>query len=392
MAKFVAENTREHPELFEEIVQMWVFEEEITLAKDSRHYAGSDKPEKLSQVINKVHENVKYLPNITLPTNIVANPDLVNSCKDSTLLIFVLPHQFTTRICQQLAGNIPPYARAICCTKGVDVSEKGIRLMSETIGMELNIYCGALSGANIASEVAQEKYSETTVAYDPPPMDSKKPMSNGTPEVFEVDLIDPNKSVPGPRSARLTALPTEYPPLSHATIHRLFHRPYFHVHLIHDVAGVSLGGALKNIIALAAGFVEGLGWGDNARAAVMRVGIQEMVKFGKAFYGDSCKTSTFTEESCGVADVITSCLGGRNFRCAKMATERGISISEVEKTELNGQKLQGTGTAYEVNELLKAKGMEKEFPLFTAVYHILEGNNKPQDIPKLIEKKQKSVM
>ena len=392
MAKFVAENTRDHPELFEEVVQMWVFEEDVTIAKDSRHYTGSDKPEKLSQVINKVHENVKYLPNITLPSNIVANPDVVSSCKDSTILVFVLPHQFTARICQQLAGNIPPYARAICCTKGVDVGEKGIRLMSETIGTSLNIYCGALSGANIASEVAQEKYSETTVAYDPPPMDSKNSMANSSAEQFEVDLIDPNKQVPGPRSARITALPSEYPPLSHENVKKLFHRPYFHVHLVHDVAGVSLGGALKNIIALAAGFVEGLGWGDNARAAVMRVGIQEMVKFGKTFYGESCKTSTFTEESCGVADVITSCLGGRNFRCAKMAIERGISIAEVEKTELNGQKLQGTGTAYEVNEFLKTKDMEKDFPLFTAVYNILEGNNKPEDIPNLIEKKHQAVL
>lgn len=387
MAKLVAENVKEHPALFEETVQMWVYEEEVTLPKESRHYSGSDKSEKLSQLINKVHENVKYLPNITLPSNVVANPDLPNSCKDSTMLIFVLPHQFIARACDQLIGKILPYARAICCTKGVDVSEKGIRLMSETIGMKLNIYCGALSGANIATEIALEKYSETTVAYDPPPMDSRNPTPSGSPNASQVDLINPNKQIPGPRSALLTALPSEYPPLSHENIRKLFHRPYFHVHLISDVAGVSLGGALKNIIAVAAGFVDGLGWGDNAKAAVMRVGILEMVKFGKAFFGESSRTSTFTEESCGVADVVTSCMGGRNFRCAKMAIQRGKSIYEIEQTELNGQKLQGTLTAYEVNEFLKSQGMEQDFPLFTAVYNILEGNNKPEDIPRLIEKR-----
>jgi glycerol-3-phosphate dehydrogenase (NAD+) len=386
MAKLVAENTKANPSLFEEQVQMWVFEEEYTIPKSSRHYKGSDKPEKLSQLINEVHENVKYLPDITLPPNVIANPDLADSCKDSTMLVFVLPHQFIARTCSQLSGKVLPYARAICCTKGVDVSEKGIQLMSEAIGKGLNIYCGALSGANIASEIAKELYSETTVAYDPPPMDSRHPTPSGSPNTSQVNLINPEVE-PGKRSAHLTPMPSEYPPLSHENIRKLFHRPYFHVHLVNDVAGVSLGGALKNIIALAAGFVDGLGWGDNAKAAVMRVGILEMVKFGKTFFGESARTSTFTEESCGVADVITSCSGGRNFRCAKMAVERGESIAAIEEKELNGQKLQGTSTAIEVNQFLKSQGKEADFPLFTAVFNILDGKAKPEDIPELIEPK-----
>jgi glycerol-3-phosphate dehydrogenase (NAD+) len=391
MAKLVAENTKAHPTLYELNVQMWVFEEEVTIPKNSRHYdPGSelaDKPHKLSELVNKLHENVKYLPNITLPPNVIANPSIVDACKDSTILIFVLPHQFIARACDQLKGHIVPYARAISCTKGVDVSEKGIRLLSESIGVRLNIYCGALSGANIASEIAQEKYSETTVAYDPPPMDSRNPTPKGSPTSSTVDLISPGKTHPSARSARLQALPSEYPPLSHENVKKLFHRPYFHVRLVSDVAGVSLGGALKNIIALAAGFVDGLGWGDNAKAAVMRVGILEMVAFGKAFFADSVHTSTFTEESCGVADVVTSCMGGRNFRCAKMSIERGVSIDEIERSELNGQKLQGISTAYEVNSFLKSQGMEGDFPLFTAVYNILEGKVKPEQIPDLIVSK-----
>ncbi|KAF2206016.1 glycerol-3-phosphate dehydrogenase-like protein [Delitschia confertaspora ATCC 74209] len=389
MAKLVAENVVAHPKLFEEKVQMWVYEEDVTIPKDSRHYNSerADQPQKLSQLINNLHENIKYLPNITLPSNVIANTDLVDSCKDSTILIFVLPHQFIGKVCDQLKGKIVPYARAISCTKGVDVSEKGIQLLCESIGKKLSIYCGALSGANIASEIAKELYSETTVAYDPPPMDSRAPTPKVSPSSSQVDLINPSKEVPGQRSARLVPLPTEYPALSHENIRKLFHRPYFHVRLVSDVAGVSLGGALKNIIALAAGFVDGLGWGDNAKAAVMRVGILEMVKFGKAFFAESAHTSTFTEESCGVADVITSCMGGRNFRCAKMSVERGESIGEIEEKELNGQKLQGTSTAYEVNAFLKSKGMEGDFPLFTAVYHILEGKLKPEQIPEIIEPK-----
>ncbi|KAF2645804.1 glycerol-3-phosphate dehydrogenase-like protein [Massarina eburnea CBS 473.64] len=392
MSKLVAENVKANPQLFEETVQMWVYEEEVTVPKDSRHFDPASelatKPQKLSELFNKVHENIKYLPNITIPANVVANPDVADSCKDSTILIFVLPHQFIPRVCDQLVGKIVPYARAICCTKGIDVSEKGVRLMSEAIGMRLNIYCGALSGANIASEIAQEKYSETTVAYDPPPMDSRAPSPSGSPNASQVDLISPSKPVPSARSAILQALPIDYPPLSHTNIRRLFHRPYFHVRIVDDVAGVSLGGALKNIIALGAGFVDGLGWGDNAKAAVMRVGILEMVKFGKNYFPDSSKSTTFTEESCGVADVVTSCMGGRNFRCAKMAIEKGKTVFEIEQEVLNGQKLQGTSTAYEVNEFLKQQGHEADFPLFTAVYNILEGNAKPEDIPELIEPKE----
>ncbi|KAF2744089.1 NAD-dependent glycerol-3-phosphate dehydrogenase [Sporormia fimetaria CBS 119925] len=391
MSKLVAENVKANPNLFDQTVRMWVYEEDVTISKDSRHYDEASElckgTQKLSHVINTVHENIKYLPGVTLPSNVVADPDLPSSVKDSTILVFVLPHQFIPRVCDQLAGHIVPFARGICCTKGVDVSEKGIRLMSEAIGMRLNIYCGALSGANIASEIAQEKYSETTVAYDPPPMDSRSPTPKVSPSSSQVDLISPSRVNPSVRSARLQPLPSDYPPLSQENVRKLFHRPYFHVRIVDDVAGVSLGGALKNIIALAAGFVDGLGWGDNAKAAVMRVGILEMVRFGKAFFEDSVKTSTFTEESCGVADVITSCMGGRNFRCAKKATETGKSIYEIEQTELNGQKLQGTSTAYEVHTFLKSKGVEADYPLFTAVYNILEGNVKPEQIPELIEPK-----
>lgn len=163
-------------------------------------------------------------------------------------------------------------------------------------------------------------------------------------------------------------MPKEYPPVDHATFKTLFHRPYFHVRCISDVAGVSLGGALKNIVALAAGFVDGRGWGDNAKAAIMRVGLLEMRKFGKMFFEGTCRTSTFTEESCGVADLITSCNGGRNHKCAKMMVQTGKKIEQIEEEVLNGQKLQGTSTAKEVNEFLKARGLEEEFPLFTAVH------------------------
>jgi glycerol-3-phosphate dehydrogenase (NAD+) len=374
---------------------MWVYEEETTVPEKSKHYDPSSelstKPQKLTELINYFHENIKYLPGIPLPTNVIANPSVTDAVKDSTILIFNLPHQFIGGICKQLRGHIVPYARGISCIKGVNVQENSVSLFSETIGKELGIYCGALSGANIANEVALEKFSETTIAYDPPPMDSQNPTpatSRGpSPVSSHVDLTQmAHKDVSGKVSkVKLKPLPQEYPPIDHSTFKALFHRRYFQIRVVSDVAGVSLGGALKNIIAVAAGFVDGLGWGDNAKAAIMRIGLLEMVKFGRTFFGNTAQPRTFTEESAGVADLITTCAGGRNHRCAKLSVERGISIEEVEKQELNGQKLQGTLTATEVNRFLKSQGMEKEFPLFTAVYEILQGRAKVEDLPELIE-------
>lgn len=376
IAKIVAENTKEHPDLFEPDVQMWVFEEELTVPKTSKHYdpssALSTEKQKLTHLINHFHENVKYLPDIALPKNLFANPSLKDSVQGSSILIFNLPHQFISGLCDQMKGHIVPYARGVSCIKGVYVSSDDVSLFSESIGEKLGIYCGALSGANIANEVAQEKFCETTIAYDPPPMDSRNPTPKGpSPQTSQLDLskITEHKDSRGLTSkVKLFAQPSELPPLDHNLLRLLFHRPYFHVRVVSDVAGVSISGGLKNVVALAAGFVSGLGWGDNAKAAVMRVGLLEMVKFGKMFFSQSVHTATFTEESAGVADLITSCSGGRNYRCAKLSVEKNISIDVVEKEELNGQMLQGTSTAKEVYGFLKARGKEEEFPLFTAVY------------------------
>jgi glycerol-3-phosphate dehydrogenase (NAD+) len=408
----VAENAVAHPDLFEPQVRMWVYEETVTMPRSCRHWDESSpwatQPQPLTALINRFHENVKYLPGVALPENLVAEADLEAAVRGSTVLVFNLPHQFIGGVCERLRGKIVPFARGVSCVKGVLVSQDRVSLFSEDIGAKLGIYCGALSGANIASEVAAEKFSETTIAYDPPVIDSRNPTPHGpSPSSSHVDLArlassaqqqegqreglranereqltstttatassgeheDPAaaNAPPRPKRVQLQPLPQKYPPLDHAVLKALFHRSYFHVHLVSDVAGVSLGGALKNIVALAAGFVEGLGWGDNAKAAVMRVGLLEMVRFGQEFFPGAVDARTFTEESCGVADLITSCSGGRNYRCARRAVERGVSIEEVERDELNGQVLQGTSTAREVNSFLRARGREAGYPLFTAV-------------------------
>merc|ERR1711912_182094 len=106
------------------------------------------------------------------------------------------------------------------------------------------------------------------------------------------------------------------------------------------------------------------------KAALIRIGLQEMKLFIRYFYPEA-NDSTFLE-SCGVADLITTCFGGRNRKCAEAFAKHGKekSLDEIEAELLGGQKLQGTLTAKEVNHVLKMKGKESEFPFFTQVYKI----------------------
>jgi glycerol-3-phosphate dehydrogenase (NAD(+)) len=338
IAKVVSENVLARPHLFSHFVKMWVHEETI----DGK---------KLTEIINSEHENVKYLPDVKLPANLHAEPDLIKAAHDADLIIFNLPHQFLPRTCLTLKGHLKPYARAISCLKGLEVTPEGCHLLSTYITNELGIQCGALSGANLAPEVARGLWSETTVAYK---------------------------------------LPTNYlgagKDIDRFVLKAAFHRPYFHVNVIEDVAGISVAGALKNIVALAVGFVDGLGWGDNAKSAIMRVGLIEIIQFSEFFFPES-NPDTFTEESAGVADLITTCSGGRNVRVGRYMAETGASAEEAEAKLLNGQSSQGILTAKEVHDLLVYKNMVEQFPLFEATYQIIYGTESIENLPHLLEKK-----
>lgn len=294
---------------------MWVFEEILPTG------------EKLSQVINRTNENVKYLPGIKLGKNVVANPDLESAVKDANLLVFVTPHQFMEGICKRLVGKIRADAEAISLIKGMEVKREGPCMISSLISEQLGINCCVLMGANIANEIAVEKFSEATVGY-------RK-----------------NKEIADKWV-------------------QLFNTSYFAVTAVQDVEGVELCGTLKNVVALAAGFVDGLEMGNNTKAAIMRVGLREMKAFSKLLF-PSVKDSTFFE-SCGIADVITTCLGGRNRKCAEAFARNGgkRSFDELEAEMLQGQKLQGVSTAKEVYEVLRHRGWLELFPLFSTVHEI----------------------
>ncbi|MEE6509169.1 hypothetical protein FKM82_024641 [Ascaphus truei] len=149
IAKNVGENAAGLPQ-FDSVVKMWVFEEVVS-------------GRKLTEIINSEHENVKYLPGHKLPTNVVAVPDLLEAAAGADILIFVVPHQFIGKLCEQLKSNMKKEAFGVSLIKGVDEGPDGLRLISDIIREKLGIQMSVLMGANIANEVADGKFCETTI-------------------------------------------------------------------------------------------------------------------------------------------------------------------------------------------------------------------------------------
>eukprot|EP00127_Corallochytrium_limacisporum_P006037 Clim_evm5s217 gene=Clim_evmTU5s217 len=313
IARIIGRNTIQNLDLFVPDIRMWVFEEVID-------------GQKLTDIINTKHENVKYLPGKKLPTNIIADPDLKSTVKDADVLIFCIPHQFLKKVCREIKGHIQDEAIAISLIKGID-SEDGLKLISDMIRDELQVSTSVLMGANIANEVADGEFCETTI---------------GCPSLTEYHVYE-----------------------------RLFNDENFRVTVVPDVYAVELCGALKNVVALGAGMVDGMDMGSNTKAAIMRIGLLEMIRFCKIFF-TGIRDETFME-SCGVADLITTCFGGRNRKCGEAFARTGKSFETLEEELLNGQKLAGYGTAKEVYLALQKHGGDdllKKFPLLRNIYLI----------------------
>jgi len=323
VAKILGTNAAKY-DSFETEVRMWVYEEEVEVDGEKR---------KLTEVINQRHENIKYLPGIALPENIIAEPDVKKAAEGAHILVWVLPHQFVGRTAAGIKDVVAEGCVSCSLVKGgIDIKPEGMELCSEVIVKEFNHPVSVLMGANLANEVALGQFAEATLGC--------------------TDAMGP-------------------------TLQTLFDTPTFRVRQVHAVEAVELCGAVKNIVALAAGFVDGLDMGSNTKAAVMRIGLQETETFIQHFFPAQ---STPLLESCGVADLVTTCFGGRNRKCAEAFARAGgkRSWEEIEAELLNGQKLQGPMTSAELMPVIKANKLEKKLPLLCAVHAIaFEGATLP---------------
>ncbi|KAL3318379.1 Glycerol-3-phosphate dehydrogenase [Cichlidogyrus casuarinus] len=300
---------------FETTVRMWVLEENIG-------------EEKLSEIINSRHENVKYLPGIPLPDNLVAETE-ITKCADADYLIFVLPHQFLQSVLQKMKPTVKSTAIGISLIKGIDFADdSGIKLLTDTVEQNLGIPCGVLMGANLADEVSKEMFCEATLAFK------------------DIHIAEDLK--------------------------RIFKTDYFCISCITDQVTAELCGALKNIVAVGSGVINGLNLGNNTKAAVIRIGFMEMKNFIFQFFNDRNPNVDTFLESCGMADLITTCYGGRNTKIGHHLATTEKSVRELEKELLNGQSAQGPLTAAEVYKMLETHELLDKYPLLVAIHNICQ--------------------
>ena len=277
--------------------------------------------------MNTTHENVKYLPGYKLPTNLIAESCIEKAVTGANILVFVIPHQFIGGLCEKIVGNVASDCIGVSLIKGLDFDENGLRPISDVIseklgGMDISV----LMGANIASEVAAGCFCESTIGY--------RNEDNGRllKDVFD-DIL-------------------------------------FRVGMVDNIHGVEICGALKNVVALGAGFSDGMKLGENCKAAILRIGFEEMRRFIQDRYPEVNDSTFFA--SCGIADLITTAYGGRNHKVAQayVLAEGKKSIDQLEAEMLKGQKLQGTLTCKEIHVILEREGQVERYPLFTAIYRI----------------------
>ena len=282
-------------------------------------------PEELkSMATTHRHPN---LPGMELPASMHYTADMAEICRGRDLLVFAVPSPFVRSTAKKAAKCLPGGQLIVEVAKGVE--EKTLMTMSEVIEDEVNTVpdrapCTvvALSGPTHAEEVARDMPTLITAAS------------------------------PDENAAK--------------TVQAAFTNPTFRVYTNPDRRGVELGGAIKNVIALAVGVALGLGYGDNAKAALITRGNAELSRLGVAM---GCQASTFAGLS-GMGDLIVTCtsMHSRNLH-AGMLLGRGMSGEEAKKEV--GQVVEGINALPAARKL--AKKYKVEMPIVDTVAGILDG-------------------
>ncbi|XP_043065024.1 titin homolog [Drosophila ficusphila] len=287
----------------------------------------------LSEVINSHHENVKYLPGIKLSNNLLAANDLLEAAQNADILIFSSAQENIKSYCKILAGNIKESAFAVSMSKGLMRESDGqITLVSQEISERLGIPCYSMMSTHSAMEMAQEEQCEVTLGCS----------DEGHARLLTDVLQTENCSVIS----------------------------------VDDVDGVELCGTLTDVVALGAGFVDGLRLGENSQVAAVHLVIKEMMRFIETFF-PSAEMSTFYD-NCGVANTVSASFVNKNATFAKSFITSGKTIEEIEAGLPNGRKILGPMVVAQVNALLEKEIMQAEFPLFTAIHLICQSEASPE--------------
>ena len=279
-----------------------------------------------TEILKSRRFNAKFLPGIKLPDDILITASLDEAVKDKDMIVLAVPSQHTRSVLAKLKAYKFSNEIFVSVTKGIE--NKTLKRMSEVINEILgDVQLVVLSGPTIAREVAL-KIPTTIVA-------SSKDMT----------------------LAR--------------TVQDVFMTDTFRVYASGDIIGTELGGALKNVIAIAAGISDGLKFGTNAKAALLTRGLVEMVRLGVAM---GAKKETFYGLS-GLGDLATTCISpySRNRHFGE-EIGKGIVIKDaLKETEMIVEGVATTQSAYDL-----AKKYKVEMPITSEIYKVIYENKDPK--------------
>lgn len=276
-----------------------------------------------AEKLRTTRENSKFLPGITIPDSVAITNDLKEAITGCEIAVLVVPSQTMRSVVRKINSLDNTLKIMVTASKGVE--KETLARMSEVISDEMDkaVQVCSLSGPSHAEEAAREL--PTTVVAASKDCETAK------------------------------------------VVQDLFMTDYFRTYTSEDIVGVELGGSLKNVIALAAGVVDGLGLGDNAKAALLTRGLAEMSRLGKAL---GAEAGTFAGLS-GMGDLIVTCTS-RHSRNRRVGEEigRGRTLKEVlDEMEM---VVEGVETAKSVHLLAERSGVD--MPIAGQVHRILFEN------------------
>ena len=287
------------------------------------------RPE-VANEINESHRNTGYLPGIDLPRNLRATPDLVEAVSGQHFVFVSVPAQTARELAVQLAPLIDDDAVVVSLMKGVERSS-GLR-MSEVLEGVLELPTDRIavaSGPNIALEIAKEQPTAIVVASD----------------------------------SEVTAL----------SVAKLARNGYLKSFVNVDVIGTEFGGVLKNLIAIAVGIVDGVGYGENTKASVMTRGLAEISDFAVAM---GAQASTMIGLA-GLGDLIATCESplSRNFTAGRLLGQGYVYDDVVAQMQQTAEGLRSVGA---ILELAERHGVD--MPIAKQIDDVLHGRMSPADL------------
>jgi len=281
--------------------------------------------------INQSHTNSTYLQGEPLSLDIRATGDLKDAVKKARYILNAVPTQFIRRVFKDVSDSILQDAVIISASKGI---EQGTLLTASSIFQEITGRKAAvLSGPSFAKEVIKKAPTAVTLAMEE------------TAEGLHLQEI--------------------------------FNTSYFRVYTHTDVLGVELGGALKNVIAIASGISDGLELGHNARAALITRGLAEIVRLGKAMGADP---RTFSGLS-GLGDLVLTCTGplSRNYSVG-VNLGKGMTLRDI----LSSTKSVAEGVATALSAYELSRKFNVEMPIVEHVYSVIYKDEAPVEAVKML--------